>query len=351
MPPEYIFFAIFLGFICLVLALDLGIFSKADKQVTFKNAFAWTSVWITFSIIFFLFLKQSGNLVHGIESQEELLSVTKKYQPDMVFPSANFEENLSRYNSRISIDYLTGYFIEYSLSIDNLFVILLIFNSFAVPSIYHKKVLLWGVIGAIVLRMLFIFSGSALISSFHWILYIFGGFLIFSGLKILFSGNEEEKIDIEKHPVVRFTSKYFSVWPDYVNSKFVHIADGKKHLTPLFIVLLVVEFSDLVFAVDSVPAIFSVTKDPYIVFFSNIFAIMGLRSLFFLLSNVMHLFSYLKYGLGLLLAFIGVKMIFEHWFISIGFNNIISLIVILGILSTSILLSVLFPKKRVIDTE
>jgi tellurite resistance protein TerC len=152
-------------------------------------------------------------------------------------------------------------------------------------------------------------------------------------------------MDIEKHPVVKFASKYFKLWPEYVKGKFIHKENGIKHLTPLFIVLLVVEFSDLVFAVDSVPAIFSVTKDPYIVFFSNIFAIMGLRSLFFLLSNIMHLFSYLKYGLGVLLAFIGVKMLFEHWFASIGFNNLISLMVILGILSVSILLSLLFPKK------
>jgi tellurite resistance protein TerC len=206
-------------------------------------------------------------------------------------------------------------------------------------------VLFWGVIGAIILRMLFIFSGSMLIANFHWILYVFGAFLVFSGLKILWSKDEDETMDIEKHPVVRMASKYFKLWPEYVKGKFIHKENGIKHLTPLFLVLLVVEFSDLVFAVDSVPAIFSVTKDPYIVFFSNIFAIMGLRSLFFLLSNIMHLFSYLKYGLGVLLAFIGVKMLFEHWFASIGFNNLISLMVILGILSVSILLSLLFPKK------
>jgi tellurite resistance protein TerC len=351
MTQEFLFFVLFLGFICIVLALDLGIFSKANKQVSFKNAFAWTSVWVTFSIIFFLFLQQSGHLIHGIDTQQELDHITGKYQPDLTFPSGSFEENIRKYNHRISLDFLTGYFIEYSLSVDNLFVILLIFNSFAVPAIYHKKVLFWGVIGAIVLRMAFIFSGSALISSFHWILYIFGAFLVFSGLKILLSKNEDESMDIEKHPVVRFTSKYFSVWPDYVRSHFIHVVNGKKYLTPLFIVLLVVEFSDLVFAVDSVPAIFSITKDPYIVFFSNIFAIMGLRSLFFLLSNVMHLFSYLKYGLGVLLSFIGVKMLAEDWFASIGFNNVISLIVILGILSVSILLSILFPKKKIIDGD
>jgi tellurite resistance protein TerC len=345
MSREILFFSVFISFILVVLALDLGVLSKGNKPVTFKNAFAWTSVWVSFSLIFFLFLKQAGYLIHGIDSQEKLVEIASKYQPDLVFNANNFAANLALYQDRISLDFLTGYFIEYSLSVDNLFVILLIFNSFAVPNQYYKKVLFWGVIGAIILRMLFIFSGSMLIANFHWILYVFGAFLVFSGLKILWSKDEDETMDIEKHPVVRMASKYFKLWPEYVKGKFIHKENGIKHLTPLFLVLLVVEFSDLVFAVDSVPAIFSVTKDPYIVFFSNIFAIMGLRSLFFLLSNIMHLFSYLKYGLGVLLAFIGVKMLFEHWFASIGFNNLISLMVILGILSVSILLSLLFPKK------
>lgn len=345
MSREILFFSIFIAFILVVLALDLGVFSKGNKPVTFKNAFAWTSVWVSFSLMFFLFLKQAGYMVHGIDSEAKLIEIASKYQPDLVFNANNFEGNLALYQDRISLDFLTGYFIEYSLSVDNLFVILLIFNSFAVPSQYYKKVLFWGVIGAIILRMLFIFSGSMLIANFHWILYVFGAFLVFSGLKILWSKDGDETMDIEKHPVVKFASKYFKLWPEYVKGKFIHKENGIKHLTPLFIVLMVVEFSDLVFAVDSVPAIFSVTKDPYIVFFSNIFAIMGLRSLFFLLSNIMHLFAYLKYGLGVLLAFIGVKMLFEHWFAAIGFNNLISLMVILGILSVSILLSLLFPKK------
>jgi tellurite resistance protein TerC len=347
MSSEITFFTFFIGFIIIVLALDLGVFSKSNKAVTFKNAFAWTSVWVSFAIMFFLFLKQYGHLIHGIISQDQLIALAKNYQPDMDFSKGDFASEISRYNDRISIDFLTGYFIEYSLSVDNLFVILLIFSSFAVPPVYFKKVLFWGVLGAIVLRMLFIFSGSMLIAQFHWILYLFGAFLVFSGLKILWTKDEDEKMDTEKHPMVRLASKYFSVHPEYVKGKFFFKENGKKFITPLFLVLLVVEFSDLVFAVDSVPAIFSVTKDPYIVFFSNIFAIMGLRSLFFLLSNIMHLFSYLKYGLGVLLAFIGVKMLFEHWFASIGFNNLISLFIILGILSGSILLSMLFPKKDV----
>ncbi len=331
----------------IVLALDLGVFSKSNKAVTFKNALSWTSVWVSFAIMFFLLLKQYGHLIHGIMSQDQLIALAKNYQPDMDFSKGDFASEIIRYNDRISLDFLTGYFIEYSLSVDNLFVILLIFSSFAVPPVYYKKVLFWGVLGAIVLRMLFIFSGSMLIAQFHWILYLFGAFLVFSGLKILWTKDEDEKMDTEKHPMVRLASKYFSVHPEYVKGQFFFKENGKKFITPLFLVLLVVEFSDLVFAVDSVPAIFSITKDPYIVFFSNIFAIMGLRSLFFLLSNIMHLFSYLKYGLGILLAFIGIKMLFEHWFASIGFNNLISLFIILGILSGSILLSLIFPKKTI----
>ena len=347
MRSEITFFTLFIGFIMIVLALDLGVFSKSNKAVTFKNALSWTSVWVSFAIMFFLLLKQYGHLIHGIMSQDQLIALAKNYQPDMDFSKGDFASEIIRYNDRISLDFLTGYFIEYSLSVDNLFVILLIFSSFAVPPVYYKKVLFWGVLGAIVLRMLFIFSGSMLIAQFHWILYLFGAFLVFSGLKILWTKDEDEKMDTEKHPMVRLASKYFSVHPEYVKGKFFFKENGKKFITPLFLVLLVVEFSDLVFAVDSVPAIFSITKDPYIVFFSNIFAIMGLRSLFFLLSNIMHLFSYLKYGLGVLLAFIGVKMLFEHWFASIGFNNLISLFIILGILSGSILLSLIFPKKTI----
>lgn len=347
MPQEIIFFSLFILFVIIVLSLDLGIFSKKNKDVTFKNALGWTIVWVSFALVFYFLLNQSGaQLVHGIHTQEELMDLAKRYQPDMKFNSDDYDINSQLYNQRISIDFLTGYFIEYSLSVDNLFVILLIFSSFAVPSIYFKKVLFWGVLGAIIMRMLFIFIGAALIATFAWVLYVFGAFLIFSGIKILFSKGDEEKMNIEKHPVVRLTSKYFKVWKEYDKGKFFTMQNGKKYLTPLFIVVLVVEFSDLIFAVDSVPAIFAVTKDPYIVFFSNIFAIMGLRSLFFLLNKVMHIFTYLKYGLGLLLAFIGVKMLFEHWFASIGFNNVISLVVILSILLVSIGLSLLFPPKE-----
>ncbi len=346
MSAELVFFSLFLVFILVVLALDLGVFTKDNKHVTFREALTWTIVWVSFAAIFYFLLRFYGcELIHGINSQAELLEITNKYQPDLKFTSTDLNDNLRLYDKRISLDFLTGYFIEYSLSVDNLFVIVLIFTSFSVPDIYYKKVLIWGVMGAIVLRMIFIFFGAALIGSFGWILYLFGAFLLFSGLKILWTRDVDESIDVEKHPVVRFASRYFSVWHDYDGGNFIAIKNGKRYLTALFVVVMVVEFSDLIFAVDSVPAIFAVTKDPFIVFFSNIFAIMGLRSLFFLLSNVMHLFTYLKYGLGILLAFIGVKMMCEPWFHSIGFNNIHSLIVIFSILFVSIILSVFFPAK------
>ncbi len=347
MSQELSFFSLFILFVLTVLSFDLGIFSKGNKNVSFKNALGWTFVWVSFATAFYFLIREyGGTLMHGINSPEKLLEVARKYQPDMQFKSLDYAANMDFYNERISLDFLTGYLIEYSLSVDNLFVILLIFTSFSVPEIYYKKVLFWGVLGAIVLRMIFIFFGAALISSFSWILYVFGAFLVFSGVKILWTKDMDESIDVEKHPIVRFTSKYLPVWKDYDGANFLTIQNGKKFFTPLFIVVLVIEFSDLIFAVDSVPAIFAITKDPYIVFFSNIFAIMGLRSLFFLLSNVMHLFTYLQYGLGVLLAFIGFKMLFEHWFFEIGFTNIHSLMVIFGILSVSIILSLLFPPKE-----
>ena len=347
MSQELSFFSLFLLFVSAVLAFDLGVFSKGNKNVSFKNAMGWTFVWVSFAAVFYFLLKQYGGaLMHGINTPEALLKTAGQYQPDMKFVSPDFTTNMGLYNDRVALDFLTGYLIEYSLSVDNLFVILLIFTSFSVPEIYYKKVLFWGVLGAIVLRMMFIFFGAALIDSFSWILYLFGAFLVFSGAKILFSKNMDESIDVEKHPIVRFTSKYFAVSKDYLGGNFTAKIGGKKYLTPLFIVVLVVEFSDLIFAVDSVPAIFAITKDPYIVFFSNIFAIMGLRSLFFLLNNVMHLFTYLQYGLGVLLAFIGFKMLFEHWFFNIGFTNVHSLFVIFSILAVSIGLSLLFPPKK-----
>lgn len=227
----------------------------------------------------------------------------------------------------------------------------LIFSAFAVEKKYYKRVLFWGIIGALILRFLFIFLSAALIYQFSWILYIFGVFLVFTGIKMFLSRNKEDKIDSEHHPIVKFASRFFRVYPTFVKEKFWIKENGKYFITPLFIVLLVVEFSDLIFAVDSVPAIFSISKDPYIVFFSNIFAIIGLRSLFFLVVNIINLFHYLKTGLSVLLIFIGTKMLIHSWLEEIGFTTAHSLYVILGILITSILASLAFPKKQKLELK
>nr|MBC8343092.1 TerC/Alx family metal homeostasis membrane protein [Bacteroidota bacterium] len=232
------------------------------------------------------------------------------------------------------------------LSVDNIFVIIMILISFNVQEKYYKKILFWGILGAIIMRFLFIFLSAALIQKFGWVLYIFGGLLIFTGVRMFLTRNEEEKIDTADHPIVKFMSKYFRVYPHFVVHRFFISKNKKIQMTPLFLVLLVIEFTDVIFAVDSVPAIFSITKDPFIVFFSNIFAILGLRSLFFLVMNIMNIFHYLKLGLSILLVFIGVKMLAHHWLEHIGFTTAHSLYIVLGILSISILASVVFPVKK-----
>ena len=295
-------------------------------------------------------LKTKGDMIHGIQTLEQLHYVVERFEHHIDINGLDLEQGKQLYRSNLSIEFITGYFIEYALSVDNIFVMLLIFQAFAVRERYYKRVLFWGILGALVMRFLFIFLGAAIIHQFHWVLYIFGAFLIYSGLRILWQGEEEETIDEKNHPVVRLVGKFFPVFPRYVGENFFIRKDRRLWVTPLFIVLMVIEFSDLIFAVDSVPAIFVVTKDPYIVFFSNIFAIMGLRSMFFLLSNIVHLFRFLKYGLGVLLAFIGTKMLFHSFIVErLGIDNIRSLLVIGIILGASIALSLIFketPKEE-----
>ncbi len=343
---EILFFSLFILFILFVLLLDLGVFSKDNKVVGFKEASIWTLVWIVCAMSFALLIKINGQWIHGIESTDDIRELCEKYKHPIVIDGLDFEAALRVYNSNLSIEFLTGYFIEYALSVDNIFVILLIFSSFAVRERYYKRVLFWGVMGALVMRFLFIFLGASLVQQFQWILYIFGVFLMFQGTKMLVKKEKEEQMDENEHPVVKMASKVFRVFPRYIGENFFIRKDRKLWITPLFIVLLVVEFSDVIFAVDSVPAIFSVTLDPFVVFFSNIFAIMGLRSMFFLLTNIMHLFHYLKKGLSILLIFIGVKLTFHHGLHEIGLTNVMSLYIILGILSGSVILSLLFPKKE-----
>jgi tellurite resistance protein TerC len=220
----------------------------------------------------------------------------------------------------------------------------LIFTAFAVDKKHYHKVLFWGIIGAIVMRFSFIFIGATLITHFHWILYIFGAFLVYTGGMMYINRNQEKDIDPQNNKIVKFASRYFTVHPKFEGNRFFVKIDHKKLITPLFLVLLTIEFTDLLFAVDSIPAIFSITKDPFIVFFSNIFAILGLRSMFFLLVNVMDRFHYLKTGLAVLLTFVGLKMLAANYVDKIGLNTGNSLLIILAILVVSIGASLLFPK-------
>lgn len=344
---EVIFFAGFIAVISLMLMLDLGVFNKKDHVVKFKEAALWTAVWVALAMGFYFIIRTHGDLVHGVEDFPALFHIKEKYAPHLTLIPSDFAASLEIYRANMATEYLTGYLLEYALSIDNIFVIIMIFTSFNVSPKYFKKVLFWGVLGAIVMRFGFIFLGSALIQKFSWIIYIFGLLLVFQGGKIFFDKDDDETIDPSKHPVVKFASKYLPVFPRYVHEHFfVRNKEGKFFFTPLFVVVLIIEFTDLIFAVDSVPAVFAVTKDPYVVFFSNIFAIMGLRSMFFFLSNIVGLFRFLKYGLGVLLVFIGCKMLAHNYLDDIGFKTVYSLYVILGILVISVLASVLIPEKK-----
>ena len=345
MSHEVIFFGGFIVFIALMLAVDLGLFSKSNQTISLKQAAIMSAVWVAFALGFYTLLRIWGDELHNIDNYTQLAAVTKKHLHNIQLIPDNFAASLALYKKNLALEFITGYVVEYALSVDNIFVMVLIFGSFGVKPEYYHKVLVWGIIGAVLLRFMFIFLGAALISKFGWILYIFGVFLVYTGVMMFIERNAEDEIDPKNHSVVKFASKYFAVYPDFVNGRFFHRENAKKYITPLFLVLLVIEFTDLIFAVDSIPAIFAVTKDPYIVFFSNIFAILGLRSMFFLLVNIIHKFHYLKTGLAFLLVFIGAKMLLHHWLTAWGFTTSHSLIVIVGILAISVIASLVFPQK------
>jgi tellurite resistance protein TerC len=294
----------FNAFVLVMLALDLGIFHRKAHVVSFKESITWTVVWITLAMIF------NAGVAHYLGAQKGL-------------------------------EFFTGYVIEKSLSVDNVFVFALLFSYFAVPHQYQHKVLFWGILGALVMRAGMIFLGAALIAKFAWIIYVFGAFLILTGIKMIVK--REEEFHPEQNPLVRWFKRLMPVTNDYRGDRFFVRENGVRLATPLFLVLLLVEFSDVIFAVDSIPAIFAVTTDPFIVYTSNVFAIMGLRSLYFALSGVMNKFHYLKIGLGVVLTFVGVKMLLGHtaWKI----DTTVSLGVIVGVLSLSVIASLLWPKE------
>ena len=296
--------AAFFTFITAMLALDLGVFQRKSHVMGMKEALAWCGVWLTLALGFGALLWQW----RGPETAQQ---------------------------------FLAGYLIELCLSVDNVFVFILVFAYFKVEPRYQHRVLFWGIIGAVLMRAVFIIVGVSVIARFHWILYIFGAFLIYTGVKMALPSKEAE-VDPENNFAVKLFRKFYPVAPHNDQGRFFTHHQGRRMATPLFIVLIVIETTDLIFALDSLPAVLAITKDSFVALTSNIFAILGLRSLYFALSGIMGLFRYLKIGLALILVFIGVKMLAEHWLhISTG----TSLGVIGGVLTTSILMSVLIPQK------
>jgi tellurite resistance protein TerC len=292
-------------FIFTMLALDLGVFHKHTHKVPVKEAVIWTFVWITLALMFNLFVY--------------------------------FEFGKTK-----ALEFLTGYVIEYSLSVDNIFVFILIFTYFTVKDQYQHKILFWGILGALVMRGIFIFAGVALISRFHWIVIIFGGFLVFTGIRMLFK--KEGEVDPENNAIVRFFKKFLPVTESMHGDKLIFRKNNKLHATPLFLVLLIIESSDLIFAVDSIPAILAISHDRFIVYTSNIFAIMGLRSLYFAVAGIMEYFRYLKVGLAFVLTFVGLKMLAAYFNFEIPI--VLSLLIIISILLISILASVVIKKEN-----
>lgn len=345
MSENLLFLIIFVVLVLGILMLDLLVIGRKSHEVSLKEAGIWTSIWVSLALGFALFLRFFGEHIHGIGSPEELDHVISKFYPYLTLDADSFANNLEIFRKSLATNYLSGYLIEESLSVDNLFVMMAILSAFSVHKTDYKKVLFWGILGAIVMRFVFIFAGAALIIRFEWLLYVFGAYLLYAGVKMFLNRNKDIRIEPQNHPLVKFLSKRFKVFPRYVGSSFFIRKQGVLYITPLFVVVMLIEGSDLIFAMDSIPAVFAVTRDPYIVFFSNIFAILGLRSLFFLLARVAEKFYLLKAGVSLLLIFVGVKLVAHDWIAHLGYKPVYSLYVILGILTLSVTLSVIIPKK------
>ncbi|MCM2268694.1 MAG: TerC family protein [Thermoanaerobaculia bacterium] len=307
-----------------------------DALPSIGTPFLWTAFLVGVAAVLALDLFVVNRKAHVIKAREAALWTLFFVSLSGLFAAWLFWE----YGSRIGLEFVTGYLIEYALSVDNLFVFLVVFSYFGVPPELRHRVLFWGILGALVLRAVFILAGTALITRFHWTIYVFGAFLVVTGVKLLFAGDAE--IDPEKNPMLKLTRRFLPVTSQYHGQKFFVRLDGALHATPMLLVLVVIEATDVVFAVDSIPAIFGITRDPFLVFTSNIFAILGLRALFFLLADFMDRFHYLGVGLGLVLAFVGVKMLASGWYhVPVG----ISLGVIATLLGGSVVASLLFPPK------
>ena len=320
---------LYVGFVALVmvfLALDLGVFHRHAHVVKAKEAISWTIVWIVCAMIF--------NVAVYFIYENHVLGIGRDVQQ---LGAAARDVG----GAEAAKLFFTGYIVEKSLSMDNVFVIAMIFTYFGVPAMYQHRVLFWGILGALLMRGLMIGVGAALIAKFSWIVYVFGGFLILSAIKMAVL--KSENVDPNRNPAVRLVRKLMPVTPHYDGQKFFTRWDGKRAATPLFLTLVLVEFTDLIFAVDSIPAIFAITADPFIVFTSNVFAILGLRALYFCLANLITAFRYLKPALILVLAFVGVKMLLVHTAYKIP--NTVSLLVIISLLGLAVLASWLIPAK------
>lgn len=340
---EILFLGGFVVFIAAILVLDMLVIDRKAHVVSIKEAGTWTGVWIGLALLFSVFLWFHGDMVHGIENMQDLQAVAARYAAHLKLDASDFEASLQQYRHYMTISYISGYLIEKTLSVDNLFVMMMIFTSFGVGKNEYQHVLNWGILGAIVLRFIFIFLGAAIISRFDWILLVFGALLVYSGIKMYVNRNKKEEINVEKHPLVKFLTKTGRMYPKFMGDKFFVREAGKWLLTPLFVTVLVIEISDLIFAFDSIPAVFSVSLDPYVVFFSNIFAILGLRAMFFLLAAIADKFRYLKTGVCVLMVFIGVKMLIHKYF---EIDAIASLLFIIAVLIISIGASLIIPQKK-----
>ncbi len=311
MPSRWIFWVGFNVFVLAMLALDLGVVHRRKRVLGFREAIGWTAIWIGLAAAFALLLYWFGHSIAGSP----------------------------RPNAQLSLEFITGYVIEQSLSVDNLFVFLLLFRYFNVPREYQHEVLFWGVLGALIMRLVFIVAGVALLNRFQWITYIFGTILIYSGIRLL--RRRGASVHPDKNPLLRAFRKLFRVTDNYEGGKFFVRREGVNYATPLALVLLVLETTDVVFAVDSIPAVLAVTREPFIVYTSNVFAILGLRSLFFVIAGLIEKFRFLHYGLSVILIFVGAKMLVSDY---IDIPTAVALGTVAAILLASVMLSLLVPQ-------
>lgn len=324
---EYWWFYLgFVGLVVLLLAVDLGIFHRKAHAVGFREAATWSVIWIALSLLFNFLLY---NYAVWKFSQDPRLLAIPGFDPDAAA-------------WRVSLEFLTGYVIEKSLSVDNIFVFVMVFSYFAIPAKYQHRVLFYGILGALIFRAIFVALGAALMQ-YHWVVIVFGVFLIFTGVKIFAA--KEKAVDPERNVLIRLLRRFIPVTPQLQGAKFFTKLNGRIHATPLLVALLFLEATDVIFAVDSVPAIFAVTSEPLIVFTSNIFAILGLRALFFMLAGAVDKFYLLRYGLGVVLVFVGLKMVWLNQLFDGKFPIWLSLGIISGVIATSVLLSLAWPQK------